>query len=426
MVSKNRLKDIILEQREEVKETFQKERIIKREIISEVGKYLVAPNILTILGVRRCGKSTFSWQIFENKKFAYINFDDERLAFVKTEDLNKILEVFYELYGKDLEYIVLDEIQNVNKWELFTNRLRRTKKVIITGSNSKLLSGELATVLTGRYIDFTLFPFSFREFLDYKEKKFKEITTKERGEIFKELNEFLEVGGFPEVHKFGKRILIRIYESIITKDVIKRLEIRKEIELLKLSEFLLSNFSKEFSYKSLKHITNVKHISTLSKWVKALCEVYLLFVIERFSFKLKKPIYAPKKVYCIDNGLITSIGFRISENKGRLMENLVAIELLRRKSYWHNNWEVNYWKDYQQREVDFVIKEGLKVKQLIQVTYASSKDEIEQRELRSLVKASEVLNCKDLLVITWDYENEEEFKGKKIKFLPLWKWLLGI
>ena len=424
MVSKNLLREVILEQRSEMEEIFQREKIIEREPKQEVKRYLKFPNILAVLGVRRAGKSIFSWQIFKDENFGYINFDDERLIDLKAKDLNKILEVFYE-YGK-VDSIILDEPHNVRGWELFANRLRRTKKVIITGSNSKLLSGELATHLTGRHITFELFPFNFNEFLKFQDRIYRQITTKERAEISGLLQEFLQNGSFPEYFKFGRKIVREVYDNIITKDVLRRGKIKKEVELKKVANFLINNFSKEFTFRSLKSITLIKHLSTLSKWINLLQEAYLVFIIERFSFKLKQPIIAPKKVYCIDNGIVNAIGFRVSENIGRLMENLTAVELKRRRSYWHENWEIFYWKDHQQREVDFVVKEGLRVKELIQVTYASEMNEIERREIKGLLKASKELKCKNLKVITWDYESEEEFKNRKIKFIPLWRWLLGL
>jgi len=418
------IKRVLVAQREEVEEKFKKTKIIKREANkNRLKKYLLHPNILLILGIRRCGKSIFSLQIFEGEKYGYINFDDERLIEFTTKDFDKLLQGFYELYG-EIDNIILDEPHNIYGWELFANRLRRTKKVIITGSNSKLLSGELATHLTGRHIDFTLFPFSFREFLVYNNLNLEVYTTLERAQIFNHLKDYLFNSGFPEFPKFGKKILKTIYEDIIEKDVVKREKIKREEELRKIARFLVSNFSKEFTYSSLKEISTVKHLFTISNWVSALEEAYLIIKLERFSFKLKQKFVAPKKVYCIDNGLIGVAGFLTSENTGRLMENLVAIELLRRKSYWFSDWEIYYWKDYQQNEVDFVIKEGLDVKQLIQVTYASSKDEIEKREIKALLKASEQLKCKNLLVITWDYEDEWEIDNKKIKFIPLWKWLI--
>ncbi|MFN7170018.1 MAG: ATP-binding protein, partial [Candidatus Omnitrophota bacterium] len=212
------IKAVIKEQREELQSIEKRERIINRELLEKATSYLRYPNVLAIVGVRRCGKSIFSYLVAKNKNFGYINFDDERIAGLRTEDLDKILQSFYELYG-DIEYVILDEVQNVKKWELFVNRLRRTKKVIITGSNSKLLAGELSTHLTGRYIDIMLSPFSFREYLDLNQIKIqKDYTTREKAEILRHLEGFLTIGGFPEVNKFGKVILSRIYNDIITKD----------------------------------------------------------------------------------------------------------------------------------------------------------------------------------------------------------------
>ncbi|RLJ06926.1 MAG: hypothetical protein DRP13_04590 [Candidatus Aenigmatarchaeota archaeon] len=421
MVSKEAIREIVIEQREEMREIFEKEKIIEREMRNEAKRYIQVPNILAILGVRRCGKSMLSWEIFKDEKFGYINFDDERLVGMKAEDLNKVLEVFYELYGKGLKCIVLDEPQNIEKWELFANRLRRTKRVIVTGSNSKLLSGELATALTGRFVSFTIFPFSFKELLKFYGVGIENITTSVRGEVFKYLKEYLELGGFPERFRLGERIINEIYFSILTKDVLRRGKVKKEVELKKISNFLIGNFSKEFSFRSVKEFTGVKHLSTVSKWVDLLEQAYLLFVVERFSFKLKKPVFAPKKVYCVDNGLADSVSFRVAENFGRLMENTVFLELLRKRVY---GLEIYYYKDALQHEVDFVVKEGLRIKQLIQVTYASGRDEIEKREIKSLLKASRELKCKNLLVITWDFEGDETLEGRKIKFVPLWKWLV--
>jgi predicted AAA+ superfamily ATPase len=426
MFAKERIKEVILEQKEDVEGILRREKIIARELLQNLPKFLSYPNVLAILGVRRCGKSILSWQVFKGQKFGYINFDDERLRGLKAEDLNNVLQAFYELYGSDLENIILDEVQNVEAWELFVNRLRRSKKVIITGSNSKLLSGELATHLTGRHVDFTLMPFSFREYLTYNEINLEAITTAKRAQIFGQLQSYLKDGGFPEFPKFGRKILRTIYEDIVRKDVIGRKKIKKEEELRKVARFLVSNFSNEFTYSSLKEITTTKHLSTISDWIHELEEAYLIAKLERFSFKLKQSFIAPKKVYCIDNGLIGVVGFLTGENTGRLIENLVAVELLRRRNYWFDDWEIYYWKDYQQNEVDFVLKEGLKIKQLIQVTFASSKDEIEKREIKALIKASELLKCKNLLVITWDYEDEIKAENKKIVFKPLWKWLLNL
>ena len=204
------IKGIIQEQEKE-REKISKTKIIKRDIdINLLKKFISQPNILTILGLRRCGKSVLSWHIMEDKTYGYINFDDEIFYGIKTKDLNVILKAFYELYG-DIDNLILDEIQNVKGWELFANRLRRTKKVIITGSNSQMLSGELATHLTGRHIDFVLFPFSFKEFCIYKELDVQKIAkaydTESLAKIENLLFEYIEKGGLPEEYIYDKQII---------------------------------------------------------------------------------------------------------------------------------------------------------------------------------------------------------------------------
>jgi len=416
------LKVIIKEQRQEIEKIEKKEKIIEREMLKEAKTFLSHPNIVVVTGIRRCGKSIFSYLLEKNNKFTYINFDDERLSEVTGKELNKILEAFYELYG-DVEYIILDEIQNVSGWELFVSRLRRTKKVILTGSNSNLFSGELATHLTGRYVDIKLFPFSFHEFLTLKGFQFsKAYTTEERARIFSYLNDYLVLGGLPEVYKFGKAIAVKIYEDILTKDIVLRYKINKVGEFKNLAKYLISNSSEEVSFTKLSNILGVKHVSTISKWVSYIENAFLIFRLERFDFKLKQQFIAPKKIYCLDTGVVDSIGFKFSENKGKILENSVAVELQRRKE--KNNLEIYYWKDARQNEVDFVIKQRTKVIQLIQATYISSKLEIKEKRIKSLLKASKELKCNNLLVITWDYEAEERIDSKKIKFVPLWKWFL--
>lgn len=421
------IKRVIVDQREEMEEIFRRERIVERIAPTEkLLRLLSHPNILAILGVRRCGKSIFSHLLLKGKRYGYINFDDERLANLTTEDLNRVLQAFYEL-EKDLNYLVLDEIQNVPKWELFVNRLRRTKKVVITGSNARLLSGELATHLTGRYADFTLHPFSFKEFLRVKGigvRRDDLYSTEKIAEIKRTLQEYLHMGGFPEVNKFGRIVISKIYEDIITKDILLRYKIRKGRDFKYLARYSISNFSKEITFSKLKNLFGIKNVHTVKNYVDYLATAYLVFTVERFSYKLKQQIIAPKKVYCIDMGILDTMAPRFSEDLGKLMENLVFVELLRKKSYMENPREIFYWKDHQQREVDFVLKDGLNVRQLIQVTYASGKDEIGDREIKALTKASGELKCKNLSVITWDYEDELKIENKKISYLPLWRWLL--
>lgn len=415
------LRLVILDQQEENQSIIEQNTIIKRDLpYNSILRGLENPNILALLGVRRCGKSIASHLLLNNKQYGYINFDDERLLNITAKDLNQILQVFYQLYGNDLEYIILDEIQNVKGWELFANRLRRTKKIILTGSNAQLLSGELASHLTGRYIDFTLFPFSFKELLLFKKIKLKKSTTKQMSQLKKMLQDYLKTGGFPEAYLLGRNILSRIFNDVIYKDILSRNNIRNSKNLIELATYLVSHSADEFSYRKLKDVTSIKDEHTIKNYVHYLELSYILFIVERFSFKLKEQIKAPKKIYCIDNGIINAVSISFSQNVGKLMENCVAVELYRTISYKENQ-SLFYWKDHDQHEIDFLIKEEKKIKELIQVSYVSKQDEIKKREINNLLKASKELECKNMTLITWDFEGKIE----NIRCIPLWKWLLS-
>lgn len=239
------------------------------------------------------------------------------------------------------------------------------------------------------------------------------------------LEEYLRTGGFPEAGRFGRRILVSIYSDALEKDVVSRHRVKKTVALKEFARYLISNVSSGFSFSKLRRISDIRDVHTIKNYAGWASEAYLLFFLERFSPKLKLQFISPKKAYRVDNGIVASIGFGVSENFGRLMENLVAVELLRRRSYSFSDFEVFYWRDYQQNEVDFVVENGLNIKQLIQVTYASGRDEVNPREVKALLKASGELRCKDLLVVTWDYEDETVSNSRKTLYVPLWKWLLN-
>jgi len=415
------LKRVIENQRIEIEDKFVRETILERNGLELAKSYLSFPNILVVLGVRRSGKSIFSILLARKlkEKAAYINFVDERLINIRTEDLDRVMQAFYELYG-DVEFIILDEIQQVQGWELFANRLRRTKKVIITGSDSKLLSGELATHLTGRHIDFELFPFSFGEITDLKSGIY---STREMAAAKNELKKYAEGSGFPEFRKFGGAIVREIYDDIVAKDCINRHGIKEKKAFKELAFYLVSNFSSEFTYSKLAKIVGLKDANTAKNYVQYLQEAYLLAAIERFSPKLKQQIIAPKKIYCIDHGFCNFVSFSLSKNQGKLYENIVCVELLRQKSK-DKDLEVYYWKDHQQNEVDFVVKKNRKVNQLIQVCYNPLDETTKERETKPLIRAAAELKCKNLAIITSDYEATQTIKKYKISYIPLWKWLL--
>ncbi|MGB9708012.1 MAG: ATP-binding protein [Candidatus Pacearchaeota archaeon] len=424
MINTEEIKTAIVEREEEIKQKFEREKIIEREGMEYVKRLISTDAALIITGVRRCGKSILAVMLGKGEKYGYVNFEDERLA-IEANELNKVLEAIYSLKG-DIDFLIFDEIQNINGWERFIARLIQNKKVVITGSNARLLSKELATYLTGRHVDFTLFPFSFKEFLEFKEFRPNIHLTRDIAKLKNYLKEYLKKGGFPLAYKIGNIFLIENYKDVIERDILQRYKIKYVKVLKDLTKYLISNISNEISYNQLKNIFKIKSVHTVKNYITYLQNSYLIFVLERFSFKLKEQMLAPKKIYCIDNGIADSVGFKFSENRGNFYENVVALQLFR-KTCFDKKMEIYYWKDHQQNEVDFVIKRK-EVEQLIQVTLANSENEIKPRELKALLKASKELKCKNLLVITEDYEatKEQSWFGikRKIKFMPLWKWLL--
>ncbi len=425
------LKEIVADQKEVVDKEIKDQKIIKREF-REPCKYLSETDLIKVItGVRRCGKSIFAHQLFQNKPYAYINFDDERLSKIKTDELNDVLKAFYELYG-EVENIVLDEIQNVPGWELFANRLKRMgKNLVVTGSNASLLSKKLATHLTGRHISIELFPFSFREYLAYEGINFSKddfYSTKKVSEINHNLNKYLELGGFPEILKYKnakEQYLSALFSTILTKDVIIRYNIKYKADIKEIAFYLLSNISDTTTFSAMKNISEFKSTHTAKNYISYLEDAYLFITTSKFSYKKKEIERSPKKVYVIDTGLANVLGFKFTEKYGKIIENAVAIELCRRKSI-NPRIEIYYWKDYHQREVDFILKEGIEIKELIQVCYDIRRYETKKREINALLIASQELRCNKLLIITWDFEGEEETGGKKVSYIPLWKWLLKI
>ena len=421
--------NILTDQKNDIEKKFKDERIIDRELSNKIIPDLNSNIAKVIIGVRRCGKSILCYSLLKEGNFFYVNFDDERLMGIKAKDLNDFLKAHLYLYNKDFDLALIDEPQKIKGWELFVNRLlRRGKSVFVTGSSSQLLSKELATTLTGRHVDFVLYPFSFKEFLAYKGiKTDKEFiySTEGKSKILNILKNFLDAGAIPQVYKISnkKEFLRNLYDDILTKDIILRYKIKFPETFKIISNFLMKSYSKYMSYNSVRKSFGIKTIHTAREYAKFLENSFLFIFLKKFSWSMKEMENVPKKVYCIDTGMISSL---IQVDMGRVMENLVAIELLRRKSYYAPSLGIYYWKDYQQREVDFVVKDGLNVKELIQVCYDIEDLSTKNRELRALIKAGKELKCKNLKVITWDYEGREEFRNREIEFRPLWKWLLEL
>ncbi|RLJ01944.1 MAG: hypothetical protein DRP11_03670 [Candidatus Aenigmatarchaeota archaeon] len=413
---------VIARQKEEVKERLNR-RIVERDISSKIGGYLEKNIIKVVTGVRRSGKSFLSMLLLRNRNFGYVNFDEKELIDVRLDDL---LSGIIEIYGK-VGFLLMDEIQNVKGWELWINSLqRRGYNLVVTGSNARLLSKELATHLTGRYVEFENFPFSFVEYLRWRGIEPTNLHSKEKeGELKNALREYMKKGGFPEylVENLSSDYLRTLFDSIIYSDIVKRWKVRYPTKIEDVARYLLSTFSREYSATKLKNILGLRSTFTVLNYIKYIEEAFLLFSLERFSFKQKEFLKAPKKVYSVDLGLSNLISTRLTEDSGLMMENLVFLDL--KRDGLTENKEIFYFKS-NEGEVDFVIKEGMKIKKLIQVTHASARDEIERREIKTLLKLGKELKCKDLICITWDYEAEEKNGRNTIRFIPLWKWLLKL
>lgn len=406
-------KRIVADQKELVEEKLS-QNYIKRDV-GDVERFLRIPNVLAILGVRRSGKSTLSLMLMKELKvkFAYLNFDDESLFGITTEDLRNIEQAIYEVYGNDVIYLVFDEIHNVKGWELFISRLRESKRIIITGSNSKMLSGELATALTGRHSDIVLFPFSFREYLRFRNINVENpISTRDVVTVKVALEKYLEEGGFPEALIIGKDQVDVIYNDILFKDVVFRYKIREMGKFKEFSRSIISYYSSEVSLSKLTKVVNVDK-KTIDLWAFGLENSYLIYFIPRYGEKLKERLTFNKKVYVVDPGVVSRIALR-ARDKGRVIENVVAIKLLR-----ENQLKGLYYIKGKDFEVDFYDELNSR---LIQVTYAV--DKVEEREIKGLMKANELVKARELIVVTYDIEGKEEREGKEIKFIPLYKFLL--
>jgi len=411
---------------------------VRRDDYLERLKQLITDNqIITITGARRSGKSFIMRQLAKelieskvNKEnILLVNLEDPRFSNLSTSLLSEIYDAYLEFRRpKDKSYIFLDEIQEVEKWEKWVLSMQELKKahLIISGSNAKLLSRELSTLLTGRHLDITVLPISFKEFLKFNNVfiKSKLDFISQEIEIKSFFRDYLEKGGFPEVvlRDNKREILLTYFKDILEKDLIKRYKIRKSEGLKELLNFYFSNVSSLITFSSLEKSLKIS-ADTIEKFSSYFENAYLLFFLKRFSFKVKEQEKSPRKVYAIDTGLVNAVGFRFSENLGKLAENIAFLEF-QRKKLKDSDLAIYYWKDEKHQEVDFVIKNKNLVTQLLQICWDLSDIKTREREIKSLIKASEELSCQNLLIITSDYEGEEKIKGKIIKFIPLYKWLL--
>lgn len=417
MIMKETLREIAIQQKDDV---LKPEETVRREILDDILKCFNDNRIIIITGLRRSGKSTLLKQMMHSRtNFCYVNFEDERFINFEAKDFEQLNEVLAEVYDNPKTYF-FDEIQNISRFETFVRRLQdQGKKIVITGSNATLLSKELGTRLTGRYKSFDVYPFSFSEYLGFKKVKPEKewfYTLEKKINLIKLFEGYMVEGGLPEYLKNKDMDYVRtVYENILYRDIIARYSIKKQKVLKELVSILATNISSMFTYNSIKKSLGLSNSITVKEYISYLNNSFLFFELQKFDFSIKKQLNFPKKIYIVDPAFNQIGGLNFSENKGKVLEDLVFIELKRRKN------EIFYYSN--KNECDFLIKEGTKIRHAIQVCYMLDKGNRE-REVDGLLEAMEKFKLKEGFILTREQE-EEIKKGKKnIRILPVWKWLL--
>lgn len=415
---KDLLKQIILEQQEILHA--QNKRYVQRYIADE---WLQTSEILIISGIRRCGKSVLMQQIRDRlvEKDFFFNFDDERLANFKLDDFQKLQECFVELFGEQHTYY-FDEIQNIEGWERFVRRLYNAgNKIVITGSNARMLSRELGTHLTGRYIQVEIYPFSFQEYLAMNEIPVNAktlYTTTGRATMVKSFVKYMECGGFPKFLQDGSvSYLTSLYESIIYRDILTRNGLTNEKEMLELMFYLASNATKRVTYSSLGKVVGIQHPDTIKNYLEYIQQTYLISQLFRYDPSVKKQMMSPKKIYFVDNAIIKRIGFNATENNGVFLENLVFIELKRR------GWDVYYYAD--KKECDFIVRKGLHISDAYQVTLKMDSPQTREREIAGVREAMQAYSLSKGYILTFEGKETINFDdGTIVEVVPVWEWIL--
>lgn len=419
------IRSIIHQQRAE-RQRLEAATYLDRDNLDEARAQLSSPLIKVVTGPRRAGKSVLSILMLKGKEYGYLNCDDEEI--IKIARLDSLIEGLLAEYGQ-VNYFFFDEIQNLNHWELFVSKLhRRGYNLVLSGSNARLLSGELATALTGRYVPIEVLPFGFHEYLGARQfsPSEKDLELPEvKGALLNHLSTYLRDGGYPEVvtHSLSAHDYLRtLTEATFFKDVVKRYKIRTPADIYNLALYLMSNACSEYTFNSLTKALRLRSVRTVQKYVGYLEETYLVYSLNRFLPKLKSQLRLPRKIYLVDNGLLNAGTFAISDNWNKQLENAVFVELLRRKC--RPNIDLFYYRTRSDREVDFLVRDGVQPKTLIQVCYQVDSAKTMTREMDALIEAAEETGCKDLQVVTYNHSTTETQAGFKIQFIPAWRFLL--
>ena len=408
---------------------------LRRDIQDELNPLLSQKEVILITGIRRCGKSTLMRLICEDllvrdaipeANILYLNFDDERFTPFTWQDFEGLYETYLELEEpKGRMFFFLDEVQNIPGWERWLNRLYEFEdiKIFVSGSNASLLGADTSTALTGRNRQLVVWPFSFREYLSMRGLSFNEKSPyrrEKRIEIRKHMREYIELGGFPEVLKNSNPSLLEQYfHDILYRDVIARYSVKNIREIKELCLYLASNPGTLQSYQNLQRLTGLKSIGTVKNYLEALHQVFLFHYLDLFDFSVKRQIYNPSKVYGIDTALGCAISFQFSRNLGHLYEQVVFLELLRRKK------DIYYWKSKKGLEVDFIVKEGLQLIEAVQVCASMDADEVRKREVTALMSAKTELDVQAMKIVTYEEDGAIETDRGTIQVISLWRWLLA-
>ncbi len=416
------IEKVLLEQQDEL-EALEGEVLIHRpeEDLINLNSKLAQ----VVIGVRRSGKSTLCFNALRKAgvHYAYANFDDERLEELETKDLDNVLQTLYKIYGK-FDYLFLDEIQNIDGWPLFVNRLLRQRiHIIITGSNAKLLSTELATHLTGRHHKIELFPFSFKDWCSIKDVEYTRLTTKNKGLLSKAYEEYFRQGGFPELisgEENPKEYISTLIDNIISQDIKKRYKIRNIDALKRLAHHILNETPTLIVKDTLQNIIGIKSERTLGNYLMYLNQTYLISTISKFSSRSRERA-RNEKSYAIDVAFMDKRENAFSgENLGWRLETIVYLELLRRKTGTEND---IYYYQGRSAEADFVVCDGNKTLAVYQVSYDISNEKTRKREIKGCIAGAKATKCDNLFLIT-DHESEIiEEDGYTIQVIPIWEWL---
>ena len=411
------MKTIILNQRKERDELMSRPYLIRRNN-QDVNLLLNSHLIKLITGPRRVGKSTQALLMLRDKNFAYLNFDNYSLLDAWDADLvMRMLDDVYPGY----EYILLDEVQNLDAWDLWVSELyRKGKNLVITGSNARMLSSEMATVLTGKYLQVEMLPFSLEEFFDWNKIDLHSVKPEQRTDSQILMDDYLRNGGYPEVvasRQLTRSYLDTLFDSIIWKDVAKRHNVRNVTDLNNLAMYLVSNFCNPVSANELTTELGFSSVNTTKKYMDYLHEPYIFYYLSRYNNKLKLMKKAPRKVYVVDNGFVASKAFSLSDNLGRLLENQVFIELIRRG--YDVEKTMFYYRSRNDKEVDFVLRKGTSIERLVQVCYDMSSPKTEKREVDSIIECAGELKCKNLVIVTYNDKRIIEKDGYKIEVVPI-------